>query len=129
METFRTITEAPHLEEFLISIDLTEAYLHIPTSFLHRRFLRRKSALIVQSLSNTSCVFPKNLFSPIILIKKQGIHFLPYLDNLLMSNSKARSHLDSLEPPQRIELLGVIIENTTDCLLLPKKKAQKIKEM
>lgn len=40
MESLQSITEAMQPREFLISLDLTEAYLHILIFPVHRKYLR-----------------------------------------------------------------------------------------
>lgn len=76
--------------DFLVSVDIKDAYLHIPTFQPHQRFLgfavagfRYKFVALLFSLSAAPKVF--NMFLPPVLglLRTQGILILGYLEDLL----------------------------------------------
>lgn len=149
MESLRSITEALQPQEFLTSLDLMEAYLHIPIFPGHRWFLRFCVADIhVQvralplSLSTARRVFTKIPINPIAHLRQQGVHIHAYLNDLLIHSSSAEQvwlnmprvleclqnhgfllNLDKSEvvPRQVIQYLGVIIDTRSSYLFQDRK--------
>ena len=102
METLCSIAEALQQGEFLTSLDLTEAYLHIPIFPTHRRFLcfcvgthHYQFKALPFGLSTAPRLFTKILVNLVVQLRHQGIHIHPCLDDLLLrapSLSLAQTH-------------------------------------
>lgn len=157
MESLRSITEAFQLREFLTSLDLTEAYLHIPMHPSHHRFLHfciSKQHLQFKALpfglSTAPRVFTKVLVNPVSHLRQQGIHVHPYLDNLLIrSVSQERAQRDTarviqclsehgflinrnkskLTQTQHITHLGMVIDTRCMKIFLTRDRIQKTKDL
>lgn len=103
MESLCSITKVHQPREFLTSLDLTEAYLHIPIHPGHRRFLRfcvgeqhLQFKALPFGLSTAPRVYTKVLVNPVSHLRQQGIHVHPYLDDLLIrSTSRHQAQLDT----------------------------------
>lgn len=99
METLKSIIEALQPGQFMSSLDLIEASLHVLILPAHWKFLRSclgesHFQFKVQpfGLLNNSRVFTKLLVNPIASLRMQGIHVHPYFDDLLilsLSRTKA----------------------------------------
>lgn len=100
MESLRTITDPLQTREFLTSLDLMEAYQHIPIHQAHRKFLHfcvRRLYLQFKALhfglATAPHVFTKVMVNPIAFLTEKGIHVHPYLDTLLIhSSSEEQAH-------------------------------------
>lgn len=138
MESLHSISEALQPDEFLTSLDLTEAYLHVPIHPSHRRYLRFcldqqhfQFKALPFGLSTAPRVFTKLLVNPVSYLRLRGIHVHPYLDDLLIrSPSRLQAQQNTslviqclsdhgflvikekshLIPSQRIKHLGVILD-------------------
>lgn len=154
VETLRSITEALQPGGFLASLDLTEAYLHVSS---HRQYLRFcvgsrhfQFRALLFGLCTAPWVFTKVLVNPVAHLRSRGIHVHPYLNNLLICSSlREKSILDiqetmqchhdhgflinlnknSLTPSQRLEHLGMIIDNRQDSLFLTRDRMLKTKSL
>lgn len=162
METLRSITEALLLEECLTTIDLIEMFLHIPISLSHRRFLRlcvgrlhMQFRVLPFSCSTAPRVFSKILISPIVYLRKQGIHIHSYLDDLLIRSRSRSKALQDMETTihflqthgfivnhqkatwnqlkrlleANLDHLGVTIDIRANHLFFTLEKTRKIKEL
>lgn len=91
MEPLKSLMEALQPGEFLTSLDLIEAYLHVPIHRSHRKFLHfcvgrdhLQFKALPFGLSTAPRVFTKLLVNPVSFLRQQGIHVHPYLDDLLI---------------------------------------------
>lgn len=110
MESLHSVTEAVQPQEFMASLDLTEADLHIPILPSHRRYLRffvgdqhLQFRVLPFGLSMAPRVSTKVLEGPIAFLRQKGIHIHPYSDNLLIRSSSeecARKDTNLSEGPQ-----------------------------
>ncbi|XP_053149582.1 uncharacterized protein LOC128344105 [Hemicordylus capensis] len=142
METLRSILMALQEGDYLASIDLKEAYLHVPIHPLDRRFLRFAYAgvhyqyrALPFGLSTAPRVFTKIMVALVAHLRTRGIHLYPFLDDLLIrSPSWDKGLLDiretlavlashgflvnrkksSLVPSNVIQHLGTIIDVSGD---------------
>lgn len=124
----------------MTSLDLTEAYLHVPILHSHRRFLRFcvegvhwQFKALPFGLSTAPRVFTKLLVNPVSHLRKQGLHLHPYLDDLLVRSSSYQQALrdtqtvmsclqqhgfliniqkSELRPAQRMRHLGMLLDTT-----------------
>jgi hypothetical protein len=147
METITEVSKLITPNSFLVSIDLQDAFLHIPVHPNHRKFLRfawRNRTYQFKTtpfgLSVVPWLFTK-ICRPILQwARQQGIILTSYLDDwLLISNSKEEAQhqlqliLDKLqslgwiinnkksqlEPTQQLEHLGFRLNTTTMTAQLP----------
>lgn len=91
METLRTIIAVVRPGMWMASIDLKDAYFHIPIHSAHHRFLRFKFAGVVYEyrclpfgLSSAPWLFTKMLLPVLAHLRRRGILVFAYLDDLLV---------------------------------------------
>lgn len=91
MENLRTIKKAIQPGDWLVSIDLKDAYMHIPVHPAHRKYLRFNIAgqsyqfrVLPFGLASAPRVFTKTIAPIVAEARKWGIHIYPYLDDWLI---------------------------------------------
>uniref|UniRef100_A0A8D0HV98 ribonuclease H n=1 Tax=Sphenodon punctatus TaxID=8508 RepID=A0A8D0HV98_SPHPU len=158
METLQSIRVAINRQEWLTSLDLKEAYLHVPILPNHRKWLRfRYENLHWQykalpfGLSTAPRTFTKILIPLIANLRKEGIKIHPYLDDILIRSptydqalrdtARVISYLQEhgfvinfkkshLSPSQSLEHLGVIIDTRSyEICLNMTQRQQKIHKL
>lgn len=84
METLRLITDALQPGDFLASLDLMDAYLHVPILSSHHQYLRFcVGSRLFQfwalpfGLCTAPRVFTKVLINPVVYLLSNGIHIHP----------------------------------------------------
>ena len=94
METLRSVKKAVKKNDWLMSIDLKDAYLHVPIHVSSRKFLRFKVAgqayqfkVLPFGLASSPRVFTKILAPLAAKARLEGIHLFPYLDDWLVKLS------------------------------------------
>ena len=97
MESLRNVILACRPGEWLASVDLKDAYFHVPIHKQHRKFLRfalrgvcYQYRVLPFGLATSPRVFTKVLAPVVAAIRCQGIHIHPYLDDLLIRASSPR---------------------------------------
>ncbi|XP_073430315.1 sex comb on midleg-like protein 2 isoform X4 [Dendrobates tinctorius] len=156
MESLRSVIAAMDPGEFLASIDVQDAYLHIPIFPSHQRFLRFaiggrhfQFVALPFGLATAPRVFTKIMAVVMAILHARGITVLPYLDDLLVKGPSFQECQDnvsitldtlarlgwlinwsksSLVPAQKIVFLGMIFDTSRGLVILPQDKAQKIKQ-
>jgi hypothetical protein len=151
METPASIQRYLRQGHWMASVDLTDAYLHVPIHPKHRKFLRfafnnrvYQFRVLPFGLSEAPRVFTKILAPVVEQIHSLGVQFLPYLDDcLLVSDSQdslqvnirlALSILQQagfiinlkksfLTPSQDLVFLGLRFRTDLGSVHLPEKKA------
>ncbi|XP_066429301.1 uncharacterized protein [Eleutherodactylus coqui] len=109
METIRTATPLIARDNVMATIDLKDAYFHIPIYANSQKFLR--FALRVEGeirhfqfvclpfgISSAPRIFSKVVMEMVAFLRNQGVMIIPYLDDFLLvadSPSTLRSHLES----------------------------------
>ncbi|XP_040286209.1 dynein heavy chain 8, axonemal [Bufo bufo] len=103
MESFRSVIASLEADEFLSSIDIQDAYLHVPIALSHQRFLRfAVGSLHFQfvalpfGLASAPRVFTKVLAPLVELLRARGVALVPYLDDLLIRSPSLEDNLCSL---------------------------------
>jgi ribonuclease HI len=91
METLRSVIRAVKPGDWLASIDLTDAYLHIPIIPSHRKYLRFavggqhfQYRVLPFGLTSAPRVFTKVLAPIVAEARRAGLFIYPYLDDWLM---------------------------------------------
>lgn len=124
MQSLQSILACIRQEDFLTSIDLKEAYIHLPIWLLHRRFLRFSYAgghwqyrALSFSLSSAPRTFTKILDVMAAHLQVQPIRLQCYLDDILIqSSSMVQAHSDLQLTIQTLQAHGFSI-NWEKCQL------------
>ncbi|CAJ0956512.1 unnamed protein product [Ranitomeya imitator] len=150
MESLCSVIASMEHGEFLASIDIRDAYLHIPIFPPHQRFFRFavgeehfKFRALPLGLATAPRVFTKVMAAVMAILHSRGLVFLPYLDDLLVKGPSLRAceefvriSLDTLSrlgwlinlkkssllPAQRISFLGMTLDTSLGLVLLPRDK-------
>ena len=93
METVKSVRQAMRLNDWAVSIDLTDAYLHVPIHRQSRKYLRfvhedqvyRFSALPF-GMSLSPLIFSKLMDVIAAFLRQHAISVFPYLDDWLIKN-------------------------------------------
>ena len=156
MEGIHMLRDLLKKGDFLVKIDLKDAYLTVPIWKNHQKYLRflwKGSMLefgcLPFCLATAPRVFTK-LMKPVVgALRQRGIRLIIYLDDLLIMAESydqalhhAASTLNPLEglgfivnyqksqllPSQKIEFLAFLIDSNTMTLQLPGEKLRKIRK-
>ncbi|KAM4037388.1 ELMO domain-containing protein 3 isoform 1-T2 [Anomaloglossus baeobatrachus] len=91
MESLRSVIASMSQGDFLASIDIKDAYLHVPIAPEHQRFLRfaigdehLQFVALPFGLATAPRVFTKVMASVVAVLHSQGHSVIPYLDDLLV---------------------------------------------
>ena len=93
METVKSVRQAMRLNDWAVSIDLTDAYLHVPIHHQSRKYLRfvhedqvyHFSALPF-GMSLSPSIFSKLMDVIAAFLRQRAISVFPYLDDWLIKN-------------------------------------------
>ena len=92
MHTVQTVLKTISPRDYAFTIDLTDAYLHIPVHKRDRKFLRFTSlgtrlqwTCLPFGLATASMVFTRLAHAVAAFLHKRSIHIIPYLDDWLFS--------------------------------------------
>jgi hypothetical protein len=155
MEDLGMLASIVQPEDYLVKIDLKDAYLHVPIHKDHRKYLqvyvggqRLQFRTLPFGLNAAPQVFTRILKAALLPLRKRGIRMTAYLDDIcVMADSEERArehgrdvveHLQSwgfiinqkktcLVPRQEREFLGFMVNTKTMTLSVPTEKAKKIK--
>ncbi|XP_063804475.1 uncharacterized protein LOC134981181 [Pseudophryne corroboree] len=157
MESLRSVIAGLEPKEFMIALDLKDAYLHIPIWQPHQRFLRfaiRQNHYQFQALpfglSSAPRVFTKVMSVMIAHLGSLGVTIVPYLDDLLIKAPSQQMLLQHalltynvlvhhgwivnfkkshLIPSQRLQFLGMIFDTVNQRIYLPQQKVQILRHL
>lgn len=157
MESIRSVVAALQGKEFLASIDIKDAYLHVPIFPGHYRYLRfalnyrhYQFVALPFGLATAPRVFTKILAPVLAILREQGILIMAYLDDLLVVDHSAaglnRAVLlavncleslgwvlnrdkSALQPTRRLEYLGLILDTRQQRIFLPQSRVDSIREL
>lgn len=155
MEDMRTLGALIQREDWMVKIDLKDAYLHVPIHPAYRKYLQIQTEgetyqfkALPFGLNIAPQIFTRILKAALKPLRKRGFRFAAYLDDIcLLAPSKEAAerqgkemvqHLQQkgfimntkktcLEPSQRREFLGLNVDSTTLTLSVPNKKLDKIR--
>ncbi|XP_063804850.1 zinc finger protein 1 homolog [Pseudophryne corroboree] len=96
METLCSIILAMEPGDYIVSMDIQDAYLHIPIATLHQKFLRiafvnlhYQCQALPFGLATAPRILTKVMAVMTAYLRRQGMLILPYLDDLLiLANSR-----------------------------------------
>jgi ribonuclease HI len=154
MHSPQSVLRFIHKGNWLASIDLKDAYFHVPIHQTHYRFLRfafqgktYQFRVLPFGLSTAPRVFTKVLAPVVGYLHQQGVHLYPYLDDCLLVAKNPQTlyqtvgftinvlqklgflinfNKSHLQPTQRITFLGMEIDTQVSAVFLPRQKAEKI---
>ena len=154
MEGARILRDLVRRNDWMICIDLKDAYLSVPIAEEHRKYLRfiwegkvYEFQCLPFGLSSAPRVFTKLMKPVMALLRQRGIRSMIFLDDmLLMTDSRQELEEKSLEvltllrllgfrinweksqlsPTHKLLYLGFTIDTTLMTLTLPEGKVQNI---
>eukprot|EP00079_Xenopus_tropicalis_P032144 XP_017945915.1 PREDICTED: uncharacterized protein LOC101734340 [Xenopus tropicalis] len=154
MESVRSVIRAMEPGEFLTSLDMKDAYLHVPIFPPHQAYLRFafqgqhfQFTALPFGLSSAPRIFTKIMATMAAHLRVQGVCITPYLDDLLVkARSKHQAERDlektmqtlqefgwtinrqksSLVPSQRMPFLGFLFDTLQGKVLLPEEKTHRL---
>ena len=155
METVKSVCNMIQKNDYLTSIDLADAFLHILIHPSHRKFLQfswsgkqYQFRVLPFGLSLSPLVFTKVLKPVLKWARRRGIRISAYLDDLIIaakSKALSREHTQlvmakllelgykvklaksSLEPSQQLDHLGFHFNTQDMTLAVPKTKLRNIR--
>ena len=124
MEGIASVKNILQRGDWMISIDLLDAYLSVVMAEEHRKFLRFQwgSSLyefqcLPFGLSSAPRIFTKLLKPVMAMIRQRGIRAVIFLDDMLvMAQSKESLRQQTAEIVQLLELLGFVVNLEKSCL-------------
>jgi hypothetical protein len=87
MENLRSVKRAVNPLDWLVALDLQDAYMHIPVNENYQKYLRFKIAgqafqfRVLFGLSSAPRIFTKILAPLVALARLEGLYVFPYLDD------------------------------------------------
>ncbi len=156
MEGIHMLKDLLKKGDYLVKIDLKDAYLTVPIWHKHQKYLRFlwkdnmwEFACLPFGLASAPRVFTKLLKPVVAVLRQMGLRIIIYLDDILIMSKSydlALTHASTalnlleglgfvvnyekscLEPSQIIEFLGFEINSQTLTILLPRDKIRKIRK-
>ena len=120
METIQSVLLSVRQGDWMASIDLKEAYLHVPVHPTSHRFLRfmfrdtvYQFKALCFGLSTALQVFTRVMAAVSAILHSMGIRMRRYLDDWLVQSASRESLLRVLHSSQVVQYLGVIIDSTS----------------
>lgn len=125
MLTTAEVLQAVTKEEWFTSVDLTDAYFHVPIAVEHRRFLRFayrgrhwQFRVLPFGLSLSPRVFTRCIKAALSPLQAHGLKVLPYLDDwLLCAPSRAQALHDTSCLLDHMSRLGLKVNLGKSCLV------------
>jgi hypothetical protein len=124
METVKTVCSMLLKNDYLTSIDLTDAFLHVLVDPAHRKYLQfqwqgqaYQFRTLPFGLSLSPLVFTKILRPILRWARRKGIRLSAYLDDLLiMARSKEQSLRFTQLVREKLTSLGFLINEKKSCM-------------
>lgn len=156
METQSTIQRAIQPADWMISMDLKDAYFHVPVEKEFHKYLQfqvRQDHLqficLPFGLTTSPLVFSKVLLATVALIRLKGVRLYHYPDDLLILSQNREQLLahreqvistlssfgwllnlgkSHLDPAQRLIYLGAQFDTVENTISLPLQKIQSVRD-
>ena len=111
--------------DWFTTVDLRDAYFHIPIYRDHRKYLRfffqgnaYEYTVLPFGLSLSPRTFTKCMEAALGPLRRQGIHILNYLDDwLICSPTEHQAQLDTMAVLSHLENLGLALNREKSCLI------------
>jgi hypothetical protein len=154
MEGLDSVKFIMRKDDWMVKVDLTDAYFVVPVAVEHQKFLRfvwkgqfYQYVCLAFGLCSAPRVFTKILKPVVAWLRAQGVRLVIYLDDFLImadSISLLRKHLDLtinilnhlgflinekksvFTPSQVIEFLGTVVDSNRLSFSLPLAKVRKV---
>jgi hypothetical protein len=154
MESLISVKKAVRPQDWLVALDLQDAYMHIPMHKESRKFLRFKIAgqayqfrVLPFGLCSAPRVFTKVLAPLVGMARRVGMHVFPYLDDWLLrlaSRQTLRGQLQellqilvshgfllnwpksTLDPTQSLIFIGGHFHTDMNLVSLPSERADRL---
>lgn len=128
MESIRTVKDLIQQGDWLLKLDLKDAYLTVPIHYAHHKFLRFRWEVhtwqfrtLSFGLSSAPLTFTKLMKPVVATLRRLGIRLTLYLDDmLLMAQSKARARRSQTTMLKLLTALGFIV-NVKKSILCPRR--------
>lgn len=155
MEGMGTLRELLRVNDWMVKVDLKDAYFTIPMHTNHQSFLRfmlgrehYQFTCLPFGLSCAPWAFTKVMKPIAIFLRSMGVRMIVYIDDILLmgdSPDQVENHLKALiylltglgfvinipksitTPSQQIEYLGLLVNSSTLQLSLPGEKLHNIR--
>ena len=156
MESLRTVQEQLQVGDFLVKIDIKDAYLHIPIAEAHQPFLRfnfrsqtYQCLVMMFGLTSAPRIFSRVMQPVVKLLRLEGIRLVIYLDDILVlgrsadetrRNTKRVLELlqslgwlinwdkSVLQPTQKLVYLGIEVDSAEMTFSLPEEKLRRLRD-
>lgn len=153
--SLRKIPQIMSRGDYLVKIDISNAYYHVPIAKAHQRYLSLSSegkiynmTCLPFGLSSAPSIFSKLTNWVASVLRERDIKGKVYLDDFLLMNESSERladqakftvnflkelgwHINSiktdLEPKTHLEYLGLIWDTKENAIILPKQKIKNIK--
>ncbi len=131
MEGTRMVKDLLTQGDWMVSVDLKDAYLSVPVAEEHRKFLRfewnqriYEFQCLPFGLSSAPRVFTKTLKPVMAVLRQRGIRSVIFIDDtLLMSQSNQELAHQAHEMVRMLHLLGFLV-NREKSILTPTRQIQ-----
>ncbi|KAK5895026.1 hypothetical protein CesoFtcFv8_011655 [Champsocephalus esox] len=119
-DTLRVVSQG----EWFTTVDLRDAYFHVPIASHHRKFLRfafqgrhYQFRVLPFGLSLSPRVFTRVVAAALAPLQAQGMKVLPYLDDwLVCAPSRAQGAQDTARLSSHVARLGLTVNTGKSCL-------------
>ena len=147
MEGIHMLKDLLRKGDFMVKIDLKDAYFTVPVWQNHQKFLRfvwketmYKFACLPFGLASAPRVFTKRMTPLVGLLRQLGIRLIVYLDDIpIMGHSRDIDLLQGLGfminyvkpvlvPSTKMEFLGFVVDFITLSLALPRDKIRNVRK-
>ena len=157
MESVRTAKSLLQRDDWLVKLDLKDAYLTVPMHQEHQKFLKFRwqnqswqFKVLPFGLSSAPYTFTKLMKPVVSLLRSLSIRMILYLDDMLImaeTPEEVSKHLataldllvglgfvinipkSSLTPKQRLEFLGFVLDTRQMTIALPETKLHGLQKM
>ena len=157
MESLKNIRSLLQPGDFLVKIDLKDAYFTVPINPKSRKFVRflwegevYEFLCLMFGLGPAPRIFTKLMKVPISLLQKLKIRLIIYMDDMLLMGSSLEEitwardttlHIlealgfvinyqkSILSPSKRMEFLGMIVDSVLMSLLIPEEKISNLSNL
>ena len=156
METLKDVKNILKENDFMVKIDLKDAYFSVPINKESRKYVRfewegnlYEFQCLMFGLVPAPRIFSKLLKVPMSLLRRINVTLIIYTDDILIiAHTCQEAYLaqdstifllqnlgftinfkkSELTPSQKMEYLGVVIDSNSMTLSIPEARARKIKE-
>jgi hypothetical protein len=157
MDNLMSVIPGLRTQDWMVSLDLKNAYFHVPILPQSTQFLRicilgicYQYRVLTLGLSTSPIIFAKMLATVMGFLRMGGIRLFPYLDDILMvaeSKDMLLFHLNQtievllqagfvvnakkscLDPRQELTFLGATIRMNRNVIAIPMEKAHEIRDL